>query len=225
MKKNLLEFKEMIIHYINKNRKLSAIILAISLVLVIGLILYIPKAQANIRASEIQSLVAEEPLTKKAIFLDSKTADQEISEKTAITVLFATPSGKTYDEIIAILKNKTKMNEFTHSIYIYPMVYNMKKIEDTYHVDGTEPTVIFFEKGKEKNRLTINSTEDMASMLIPALNQLPLASVDQATQATGTNASGQTSPVTSSSQSSEATQSTTETVPTNETTSSSVEAQ
>jgi len=203
MKKNLIEFKETIIHYINKNRKLSFIVLIISLVLILVLILWIPKAQANIRASEIHSLIAEEPLNKKAIFLDSQTADQEISDKTAITVLFTEPSGKTYDEILTILKNKTKMNEFNHSIYIYPMVYNIPTIEKTYNVKRAEPTVIFFENGKEKNRLTINSTEDMVAMLIPALNQLPLASVSQTTQSTGTTSAAQGSPDIATSQSSE----------------------
>lgn len=43
-------------------------------------------------------------------------------------------------------------------------------------------TIIFFENGKEKNRISIDGSFDTKTMLIPALNQLPLPSVGQSTQ-------------------------------------------
>lgn len=182
MKKNFIDVKDDFMASINKQKKLSAIILAVVVLVIICLFVVVPKVQANIRSSEINSLVNEEKLAKKANYLEAKTADQTISEKTAMTVLFSVPSGKFYGNVIAALKDSNQMKEFNHSLYIYPIVYDAEKIEKKYNIKKNEVTIIFFENGKEKNRVIVDESLDTKTMLIPALNQLPLSSVGQSVQ-------------------------------------------
>lgn len=189
MKKNFIDVKDDFVALMNKQKKLTAIILALIVLVIISLFLVVPRVQANIRSSEIKSLVNQEKLTKKANFLEAKTADKEISEKTAMTVLFSIPSGKTYDNIINVLKNSQQMKGFNHSIYIYPIVYDAEKIEKKYTIKKDEVTIVFFENGKEKNRIVIDENLDTKTMLIPALNQLPLPSVKQNIQPPATSTS------------------------------------
>jgi hypothetical protein len=170
-----------IINFFNKQKKLATILIGGIIILFIGFVLIIPKVQASIRSSEIQSLVQSEKLNKKANYLDPRTADQLIRTKPAITVLFSVPHGKTYDEIQAILKDDAKMNEFTHSIYLYPMVYNIDKIEKKYDVKENEVTVIFFENGKEKNKYQLKNDSDIKASLIPTLNQMPMSTMIEPT--------------------------------------------
>ncbi|EOI00579.1 hypothetical protein UAY_01682 [Enterococcus moraviensis ATCC BAA-383] len=182
MKKNFIDVKDDFVTSLNKQKKLSAIVLVVIVLFIISLFIVVPKVQTNIRAAEIDSLVNQEKLVKKANYLDAKTADQDISKKTAMTVLFSIPSGKTYDGVVDVLKDKKLMKDFNHSIYIYPIVYNPEKIEEKYKIKKNEVTIIFFENGKEKNRIPIDGSFDTKTMLIPALNQLPLPSVGQSTQ-------------------------------------------
>lgn len=186
MKKNFTDVKDDLLAFLTKQKKLTAIILVVIVLFIISLIIVAPKVQSTIRASEINSLVNQEKLAKKANYLDPKTADKEISEKTAITVLFSVPSGKTYGNVIDRLKDSKQMNDFNHSIYIYPMVYDIEKIEKKYKIKENETTVVFFENGKEKNRLSIDERFDTKTMLIPALNQLPLFSGGESIQPSAT---------------------------------------
>lgn len=196
MKKNFVDVKDDFVASINKQKKLSAIILAVLVLFIISLFIVVPKVQANIRSSEINSLVNQERLTKKANYLEAKTADKTISEKTAMTVLFSVPSGKTYENVIAVLKDSNQMKEFNHSIYIYPIVYEAEKIEKKYNIKKNEVTILFFENGKEKNRITVDESLDTKTMLIPALNQLPLSGVGQSVQPPTTTSTEETTETT-----------------------------
>lgn len=191
MKKNFINVKDDFVTKLNKQKKLTAIIMGILVLFVICLIIFVPKVQATIRSSEIESLVSHENLAKKATYLDLGTADQEIAEKTAITVLFSVPSGKSYDNIIKVLKNTEAMKEFNHSIFIYPIVYNAEYIEEKYVVNKDEPTVIFFESGKEKNRQIIDDSFDINTMFISTLNQLPLSNALESTEPATTTETAQ----------------------------------
>ncbi|MEI5992663.1 hypothetical protein [Candidatus Enterococcus mansonii] len=93
MKKNFIDVKDDFVSTLNRQKKLTAIVIGAVVVLVVSLFIIVPKVQANIRSSEIKSLVSQEKLAKKASYLDFKTADQFISEKTAVTVLFSIPGG------------------------------------------------------------------------------------------------------------------------------------
>ncbi|MBP1045914.1 hypothetical protein I6N96_06440 [Enterococcus sp. BWM-S5] len=151
-------------------------------VVVLALILIIPRAQANIRSSQIDSLVDVEFSSKKVKFADTKTIDKEIEESKATTVLFTVPSGKTYEQLISLFKDEKAMQDYSRSITIYPIVYDAADLEKKYNVKKETITVIFFESGKEKNRFTVDESMDVKTAFIPKLNELPLAAVDPATQ-------------------------------------------
>lgn len=145
------ELKEAL--YELRQRKLLMITAIVALVLIIGSIIFIPTMQKNIRAAQVESLVAG-----------------------PMSVMFAKPSGKQYDQMVKLF-NSDKMNEFHRSLYIYPLIYNAGKAQEQYNVSGDEITLIFFENGKEKTRTVVEKSMDLKTQLIPELNRLPMAGV------------------------------------------------
>ncbi len=86
------ELKEAL--YELRQRKLLMITAIVALVLIIGSIIFIPTMQKNIRAAQVESLVAGPIKSEKVSVLDYKTADKKIQETGAMSVMFAKPSGK-----------------------------------------------------------------------------------------------------------------------------------
>ena len=164
------ELKEAL--YELRQRKLLMITAIVALVLIIGSIIFIPTMQKNIRAAQVESLVAGPIKSEKVSVLDYKTADKKIQETGAMSVMFAKPSGKQYDQMVKLF-NSDKMNEFHRSLYIYPLIYNAGKAQEQYNVSGDEITLVFFENGKEKTRTVVEKSME----LIPELNRLPMAGV------------------------------------------------
>ena len=118
------ELKEAL--YELRQRKLLMITAIVALVLIIGSIIFIPTMQKNIRAAQVESLVAGPIKSEKVSVLDYKTADKKIQETGAMSVMFAKPSGKQYDQMVKLF-NSDKMNEFHRSLYIYPLIYMLAK--------------------------------------------------------------------------------------------------
>ena len=77
-------------------------------------------------SAQVESLVAGPIKSEKVSVLDYKTADKKIQETGAMSVMFAKPSGKQYDQMVKLF-NSDKMNEFHRSLYIYPLIYNAAK--------------------------------------------------------------------------------------------------
>lgn len=175
-----------------RHKRSSVVAAAVVLVLIIGAFVFVPRIQKNIRAAEINSLVASQVTTKKVVFLDYQTADADIQNQNALSVMFAKPSGSRYNEIVKLLNSK-KMDEFNRSLSIYPVVYGVDKIKEKYAIDPEKITLVFFEKGKEKTRYVIEDSTDLDTMFIPELNRLPMASVltpESSAPAESTQASG-----------------------------------
>ena len=72
------ELKEAL--YELRQRKLLMITAIVALVLIIGSIIFIPTMQKNIRAAQVESLVAGPIKSEKVSVLDYKTADKKIQE-------------------------------------------------------------------------------------------------------------------------------------------------
>ena len=117
------ELKEAL--YELRQRKLLMITAIVALVLIIGSIILFQRCK-NIRAAQVESLVAGPIKSEKVSVLDYKTADKKIQETGAMSVMFAKPSGKQYDQMVKLF-NSDKMNEFHRSLYIYPLIYNLAK--------------------------------------------------------------------------------------------------
>ncbi|MCB5950786.1 hypothetical protein LI951_01745 [Enterococcus sp. BWT-B8] len=162
----------------NKNPKLL-IQLGIAVIIIIAaLFLVIPRVQANIRLSQVESLVDVDFSSKKVKFADTKTIEKEIKDSRAITVVFSVPSGKTYDRVISLFEDEEEMKMFSRSLTVYPIIYDASEIEKQYNIKKEDVTVIFFEGGKERNRFIVESTMDVKTELILKLNELPLAIVE-----------------------------------------------
>ena len=206
------ELKEAL--YELRQRKLLMITAIVALVLIIGSIIFIPTMQKNIRAAQVESLVAGPIKSEKVSVLDYKTADKKIQETGAMSVMFAKPSGKQYDQMVKLF-NSDKMNEFHRSLYIYPLIYNAGKAQEQYNVSGDEITLVFFENGKEKTRTVVEKSMDLKTQLIPELNRLPMAGVltDQQKAAAKTAETQTTTSTTGVAQSTETTTESTDTVP------------
>ena len=69
------ELKEAL--YELRQRKLLMITAIVALVLIIGSIIFIPTMQKNIRAAQVESLVAGPIKSEKVSVLDYKTADKK----------------------------------------------------------------------------------------------------------------------------------------------------
>ncbi|MFX3718648.1 hypothetical protein ACJBQ0_11975, partial [Streptococcus suis] len=85
-----------------RQRKLLMITAIVALVLIIGSIIFIPTMQKNIRAAQVESLVAGPIKSEKVSVLDYKTADKKIQETGAMSVMFAKPSDKQYDQMVKL---------------------------------------------------------------------------------------------------------------------------
>ena len=112
--------------------------------------------QKNIRAAQVESLVAGPIKSEKVSVLDYKTADKKIQETGAMSVMFAKPSGNTTINLVKLF-NSDKMNEFHRSLYIYPLIYNAGKAQEQYNVSGDEITLVFLKTAKKRHgRLSKN---------------------------------------------------------------------
>lgn len=189
MKKNIIDAKDDFVELINRQKKFSAVILGVIVLFIISLFFFIPKMQANIRASEINYLIERINLDKKVSFFYEDDIEKQIDNKKAITVLFSEPYGSEYDKVLTAFSDTKLMNSFNHSLFIYPIVYNSSNIEKKFEIKKNEVTVIFFENGTEKNRLIVDASLDIKTMLIPKLNELPLSADIPQVQPSQTTAS------------------------------------
>lgn len=195
LKKNFVDVKDDFMGALNKQKRLGAFIIGGVVLLFLSLILIVPRVQANIRNSQINSLVNENIDSKKVTFLEYKTMDTVIAEQKGITVLFVQPNKKQHIKVMDILKDSKKLAEFNRGIYIYPIVYNVKEVEKKYSLTPAEPTLVFFENGKEKNRLVLTKEFNLDTMFVPEFNRLP-SGIQTGTPVTPTLASTESSEAT-----------------------------
>lgn len=173
LKKKIVDARDDFMGSLNRQKKLGALIIGGVVIIFLSVILVVPIVQANIRSSQIYSLIDENIDSKKVAFLEYKTQDSFISKQKGITVLFSQPNIKQYAKIINLLQNPKKTAEFNRGIYIYPIVYDVKDVEKKYSIKATEPTLVFFEEGKETNRMVITEDLELDTIFIPEFNRLP----------------------------------------------------
>lgn len=158
----------------------------VSLVITITMFVF-PK---NIREAQVESLVYAEINSPKLKPLNINEASQTIEESKAISVLFSVPSGEMYQALMDIFHDPKKMAELNRPIYFYPLVYQVNELEQRYDLKQEHLTVIFFQNGKEANRLVYNANQlsDFPTQLIPELNRLPLANIKKLEEELGKEA-------------------------------------
>jgi hypothetical protein len=155
---------------------------------------------ARIKNQQLHSLVYSSVDSAKLKPIDYGRVDKLITDRKAVSVMFSVPHGKVYQEVQQMLSDPKKTSELNRQIYFYPLVYDTEQLESTYKLSKKQVTFLFFDDGKEKNRVVI-SEEDLPNLekeLIPELNRLPMWNLRQIEQEltqqgeTGNNAAPQT---------------------------------
>ena len=79
--------------------------------------------------------------------------------------------------MLDVFNDPELMEELNRPIFYYPIVYDVHELEQKYNIRTDEVTFIFFDGGKEANRITAGKggITDFDKELIPELNRLPLA--------------------------------------------------
>ncbi|HGF8059949.1 TPA: hypothetical protein QFQ19_000671 [Enterococcus faecium] len=152
-------------------------LLILSLLLTIAMFLLPEK----IREEQVNSLVYSSIPTSKLKPFAYSQADQIIKQSRAISVMFSKPNGKTYQDVLDVFNDPELMEELNRPIFYYPIVYDVHELEQKYNIRTDEVTFIFFDGGKEENRITAGKggITDFDKELIPELNRLPLANIKQ----------------------------------------------
>ncbi|HHC7639004.1 TPA: hypothetical protein ACN3G5_002407 [Enterococcus faecium] len=152
-------------------------LLILSLLLTVAMFLLSEK----IREEQVNSLVYSSIPTSKLKPFDYSKADQKIKQSRAISVMFSKPNGKTYQDMLDVFNDPELMEELNRPIFYYPIVYDVHELEQKYNIRTDEVTFIFFDGGKEANRITAGKggITDFDKELIPELNRLPLANIKQ----------------------------------------------
>ena len=152
-------------------------LLILSLLLTVAMFLLPEK----IREEQVNSLVYSSIPTSKLKPFDYSKADQKIRQSRAISVMFSKPNGKTYQDMLDVFNDPELMEELNRPIFYYPIVYDVHELEQKYNIRTDEVTFIFFDGGKEANRITAGKggITDFDKELIPELNRLPLANIKQ----------------------------------------------
>ena len=152
-------------------------LLILSLLLTVAMFLLPEK----IREEQVNSLVYSSIPTSKLKPFDYSKADQKIRQSRAISVMFSKPNGKTYQHMLDVFNDPELMEELNRPIFYYPIVYDVHELEQKYNIRTDEVTFIFFDGGKEANRITAGKggITDFDKELIPELNRLPLANIKQ----------------------------------------------
>lgn len=152
-------------------------LLILSLLLTVAMFLLPEK----IREEQVNSLVYSSIPTSKLKPFDYSKADQKIKQSRAISVMFSKPNGKIYQDMLDVFNDPELMEELNRPIFYYPIVYDVHELEQKYNIRTDEVTFIFFDGGKEANRITAGKggITDFDKELIPELNRLPLANIKQ----------------------------------------------
>lgn len=152
-------------------------LLILSLLLTVAMFLLPEK----IREEQVNSLVYSSIPTSELKPFDYSKADQKIKQSRAISVMFSKPNGKTYQDMLDVFNDPELMEELNRPIFYYPIVYDVHELEQKYNIRTDEVTFIFFDGGKEANRITAGKggITDFDKELIPELNRLPLANIKQ----------------------------------------------
>lgn len=133
----------------------------------------------KIKADQVDSLVYSTITSDKVKGFDYSNAKQTIADSKAISVMFCVPKGETYEQVLSIFNDSKKMEELNRQIYFYPLVYDVAEEEKEYGINREQITFIFFDGGKETNRVVIGKEgiTDVSKELVPELNRLPLANI------------------------------------------------
>lgn len=165
---------QLFIQAVSENERKSLTIAASLVIFSIVFSVSVGYAQKTIRKDELNTLVNQQIQSDHITPFAYEEGDTAIKDSPAISVMFAQPQGDSLANVLTILDTPKQEEELNRSFYYYPLVYNSSKIADTYNIDPTKVTFIFFQKGQEKNRFVVEDLKDLNQEFIPELNRLPM---------------------------------------------------
>ncbi|STD23870.1 hypothetical protein [Enterococcus mundtii] len=136
---------------------------------------------SKIKEAQVDSLIYSSIHSEKLQPLPFSSAHQEITDSRAISVMFSLPKGVLYKQVMDIFEDPQQSSELNRKIFFYPLVYDTPELEQRYGIEKDKITIIFFDGGKERNRLVLSdqNKEELEKTLVPALNRLPLINIKQ----------------------------------------------
>jgi acyl-coenzyme A synthetase/AMP-(fatty) acid ligase len=143
-------------------------------ILVVFLSFFASTVQKNIRVAELSSLVYGDVTSDKLQILSYTAEDQVIQNKTAVSVMFSKTEGAGYKQVCDVFNDDVVAEQLNRQFYFYPLVYGKAAAMKKYQVADDKVTFIFFENGKEKNRIELDRTKKFSGDLVKELNQLPI---------------------------------------------------
>lgn len=146
-----------------------------SVLVLIAFFIFVPQVQQTIRNDQVKSVVFPEIKQKKVSFLTNDQMKKTLADHKQITIFYLPTNSHYVNEVKKILQDK-KITTLNEGIYAYPMVYNTGKESKTYEIDYAYPTAVYYENGKEENRLEIKKESHLAT-LIDDLNALPMENI------------------------------------------------
>lgn len=165
---------QLFIQAVSENERKSLTIAASLVIFSIIFSVSVGYAQKTIRKDELNTLVNQQIQSDHITPFAYEEGDAAIKDSPAISVMFAQPHGDSLANVLTILDTSKQEEELNRSFYYYPLVYNSSKIAETYNIDPTKVTFIFFQKGQEKNRFVVEDLKDLNQEFIPELNRLPM---------------------------------------------------
>lgn len=165
---------QLFIQAVSENERKSLTIAASLVIFSIIFSVSVGYAQKTIRKDELNTLVNQQIESDHITPFAYEEGDAAIKDSPAISVMFAQPHGDSLANVLTILDTPKQEEELNRSFYYYPLVYNSSKIAETYNIDPTKVTFIFFQKGQEKNRFVVEDLKDLNQEFIPELNRLPM---------------------------------------------------
>ena len=158
----------------DKNKMMKGTLLGIGLLIVVFLGIQTgQKMRVAIRQSQINEVATDAfRLTQKLTVIPYGELEEMIASKSALSVLFISPRTDHYEQIFQIIHEKE--SEMNRTIYVYPLIYQVKEMEQTYHLATNQATFVFFQKGQQKKQFTYESLKKPMNELIPEINRLPM---------------------------------------------------
>ncbi|MFV0557160.1 MAG: hypothetical protein ACK5MW_00715 [Enterococcus sp.] len=132
--------------------------------------------QQQIRESQLNDLVYADLPEQQLQPLRPAEIERKIHDTKAVTIMFSPPKGADYQQVLHVMNDPKQAEQLNRTIFYYPLVYP-DAISQTYQLAPNEVTLVFFEAGKERNRLNVSELADFEDEFIPEVNRLPIWSL------------------------------------------------
>lgn len=135
-------------------------------------VVIIPNTRASIRTKEVNALIQDDfkdvPQVK---FIEYGQLESTIRKEDQLAVALVDINDENYPSFKEALNDKEKMSQFEGTIYVYPMVYDLKETKEFYQLK-TGISLLYFEHQKAIERTDLDVQKEINLYLVDHLNSL-----------------------------------------------------